>query len=242
VEASSGFRNWLSSFTEDANGNRDDGSRWQVPYGSGSYSEFSRLDFQELKMDYRLKLIEEMLDDPTSDGSPLMAQFIVDHLQTDWKNEFRFNVVTFSNFLTQPPQVNNLLNEIRSTAFALRNRGSIVVMGGRGAPYPEVYQTVRTGIETGRYEKKKTKSKCEEVTLKFPELSYSLADPCGKRLRDFYRFILDRFREFGVADSIPGDTFARFRKTIESETIKKAWAVHAFRKSTWLKKRKRSQK
>jgi hypothetical protein len=60
-----------------------------------------------------------------------------------WAHElYRYQLVIFSNFLTTPSLVQRLREQITAAFRQQRLRGVVVVMGGIGDPYPDIYEDV----------------------------------------------------------------------------------------------------
>jgi len=240
VEPSESFRLWISLFSELSYSKEIKGVDWEFLYNVGSFEDFSGLDLHELKLNLRYDLIEELQSKQwrEDDNDLLNAQYIIDHVQTDWKSKFRYDMIVFSNFLTELSQVETLLKEIRSAGYALRNRGILVVVGGRENSYPQIYARVIRVLKERLYLRNKTISKCIEIELQTNEMAYSYNSNFGLCLRKFYSAILKRFEEFMVLDCIPKEARRRIMKTINAQPSERKWGIHIFKKVSWRRRDK----
>ena len=187
AESSLGFRNWMHHFTEHANSRFHEADvdqsheEWNVPYGAGTFYDFQGVDFQQEKTAYFEFLIRQVERDyeQTEEAVP-SRQFIIDHhLPQEWKNAFRYDLIVLSNFLTEIRQVEALTGVLRSMGFALRNHGTVIVMGARGGEYQEIYARIEESLCSGRYQKKHSISKLTEIDLGVTDMEYSLGDRYG---------------------------------------------------------------
>ena len=72
-----------------------------------------------------------------------LARLWVHENEPWWNENWHYNFVIFSNFLTQLHQITELTNEIEAVFRSLRHGGIVIVVGGTGNQYPDLY----TGIE-----------------------------------------------------------------------------------------------
>jgi hypothetical protein len=245
VEYSKNFREWLHHFTEHSNYNVAHRAtpmldrEWKVPYHFGSFRDFRGLDLRKVKTDdfeSRIRDIERYYD--YADESPPERRYIIEEvLASEWKNRFRYDLIIFSNFLTKNDQVMQLANELRSAGLALRNRGVIVVVGGRGGKYQNIYPTISNILCKNIYPKKKTVSKLAEVQLTFNEMEYNDEGRYGDIIRNIYRKVLDRIREYDEIERINPKTIQSISRTINTTSEIHKWAIHVYRKSSWSRNR-----
>ena len=103
--------------------------------------DFSSIDVvTKHKLDkerYIYQIAEE--DDTTKE----LVRLWVHEYEPWWNENWHYNFVIFSNFLTQLHQITELTNEIGAVFRSLRPGGIVVVVGGTGKQYPDLY----AGIE-----------------------------------------------------------------------------------------------
>jgi ribosomal protein RSM22 (predicted rRNA methylase) len=165
VERSSGFRNWLHHFTEYVNYPKLD-IPWQVPFHHGTFHNFEDINFN-LKSDYG------------------------DRTYIDKK---RYNIVVFSNFLTKAEHIVLWENQIRNCFRFLRNKGKLVVVGGIGPKYQEIYTTLDKTLLNFNFSNKLYIGKCNKLLVNQDHLQFDLSDRYGKRLKEYFKAINEIFR------------------------------------------------
>jgi hypothetical protein len=240
VENSQRFREWLHRFTEHANfSDQRPMPQWRVPYHFGTFQDFAGLDFSKEKnalFESRIAAIEREFDD-ADEAIPSRGFTITNYMDDEWKNALRYDLIIFSNFLTSVKQVRDLERELRSAANALRNHGIIVIVGGRGEKYEEVFSTVR-GILCGRpYLKKKSISRLSEVTMADHVMSYEYRGRFGDRLREIRQLLVRRIEECGVTGGVDPNTLKSLIRSQQRVTGSQKWAVRVFRKKSWPRKK-----
>lgn len=235
VEFSSRFRDWLHHFTEYANcfAQGSGIEPWRVPYHHGSFRNFEGIDFRKMKNIYLQELMEEIEDDfYRADETPPSRQFILKYLlPSDWKHKFRYDIITFGNFLTQESQVKSLSAELRSVAFALRNNGIILIVGGRGKHYPKVYELITKILMGRKYRLKRSIFIVEELFRdgeKELSYKYSLDNRFGNKLLSFYKKILERIREHNSERYMDSKILKCFNKVSSRNEISQRWAIRVF--------------
>jgi len=141
VEKSIEFTNFLHHFTEFANypENIDDEWEYRVPYHHTIFNDISDLVFNERKRVYRSEY--EQIED---EWYQIQETVIVKR---------RYDLAILSNFLTNVEMVNEFSDQIRKTAFFLRNRGLFVLVGANGSSgkYEPVYDGIDNIVLNNRY-------------------------------------------------------------------------------------------
>lgn len=99
-----------------------------------TFREFEELDLEEARLSFRDELQRQLDDELGWMSYPV--------LEGDWQGKYRYNLVMFSNFLTQPDRVAELERAIREVFYGLRAGGIVVVVGGTGAHYPQIYARI----------------------------------------------------------------------------------------------------
>lgn len=97
-----------------------------------TFTNFDALDLNEARLSFRDEL-QHQLDDELG---PWMSYPVS---EGDWQGKFRYNLIIFSNFLTEPERVAELEQAIREVFYSLRAGGIVVVVGGTEAHYPQIY-------------------------------------------------------------------------------------------------------
>jgi hypothetical protein len=134
VEFSSNMRNFIHYFSEES-------GRSKGPYFV-SFSGFEGLDFAKLRANKRCELsqVEEYYDHETETWETVYVE--VGNL--GWtEGLYRYNLVVFSNFLTEEERTGEWRKELLSTFLSARHGGIVVVVGGVGESYPPIYDIVR---------------------------------------------------------------------------------------------------
>jgi len=218
VEYSCAFRKWLHHFNEHIYGKRNEHTR--IPYHIGSFDNAYEVDFQSLKLKLQQDLIEKYVEE--LDCSKGYAQKIVDEEVGGWKDAYRYNLVIFSNFITEPKQVALLDHQLDSICQALRNGGNIVVIGAIGGKYPEIYGELIKKIRTIPYMKVAFNS-AENDSL----CSYCFNDIFGNRIDTFYQNLIAHLDSL----DLDSNSYLKFRKEITKPSdTKKTWKVIVFSK------------
>ena len=218
VEKSRGFRQWLHHFTEyfDTRKGRHSG----VPYHHGSFGDYYSLNFQELKHRLEINLIHEYVEEGLSWEE---ASFIVDQEKRDWKDRYHYNMLIFSNFITQLADIPRIKESLKSGCDSLRNGGILVIVGATHDPYPEIYKSISSEIRKIRY-------MYEELNTIQNTDSYSVTSQAffERRLKSFYRRVYHQFEEFNVENEIPRKYLNKY--FYNSEFRQPDWKLLVFRK------------
>lgn len=223
VEKSSGFRNWLHSFTEFANLHCWSQIRWKVPYHFGAYNDFTKIMFDSLE---NVKYIS---------NSGTFGQ----SLRTVKR---RYNLIVFSNFLTNEEMVEQYKEEILACARYLRHGGILLIVGARSSDsrYQKIYDKLDKILTNGRYSNWKFRAWCKRVDLHNPVMSYSWGDDFGSNLKETLKVAYKKLDEMpGLDFSI--DARNEFHNRISTKNAKDiAWQVIAYRKYAIPKSKVRS--
>lgn len=243
VENSQRFRQWLHHFTEHANfADQRVIPEWRIPYHFGSFQDFAGLDFSKAKNEFlesQIAAIEREFDD-AGEAIPSRAYIIDNYMNTEWKNALRYDLIIFSNFLTSAKQARDLHDELRSAANALRNNGIIIIVGGRGEKYAEVYSTVRSIVCGDLYRKKKSISRLSEITAEV--MRYEYHGRVGDLLREIRQVLVRRIEDCGASGAVHPDIFKSLIRSQQRVKGSQKWAIRVFRKQSWpRKKTKRSR-
>ncbi|MBP2134502.1 hypothetical protein J2128_002468 [Methanomicrobium sp. W14] len=218
IEFSCAFRKWLHHFNEHIYGKRNEHTR--IPYHLGSFNDVYKVDFQSLKLKYQQDLIEKYMEEyGCSKGD---AQKIVDEEVGGWKDAYRYNLVIFSNFITISEQVSRLDHQLDSICRALRNGGSILIVGGIGDNYIDIYKELIKKIQKIPYMKVDFNSAEDD-----PLCSFSYNDIYGNRIDKFYQNLIAHLDSL----DLDSNSYLEFRKEITKlSDAKKTWKVIVFRK------------
>jgi hypothetical protein len=244
VESSTRFREWLHAFTEHANSREADqltplqGRLWSVPYHRGSFSDFNGLDFQSMRNSYFESLIDDYAEDFEMDEmEPPPRDFIIRNMVgNEWKNAFHYDLIVFSNFLTDKEQVMRFSKELRSAGRALRNKRVILVVGGRERHYPSIYASVKSILCKSSYVKRKSVSRISEVTLDSNEMEYAVEGRHGDVIKRVIRNVLEAIRKYEEESRIETCTLDKMRRFINNTSDIRKWAVHVYQKRAVFRK------
>ena len=157
LERSEGFRSWLHRFQELTTSLS--GKTYSVPFHNGSFHEFQGLDFRRKKVDYREWLIDQIDEEFWQAGEDVDAKYIVDHVETQWKHLFRYNMIIMSNFLTDPSDIDRFQREIISSVYALRNFGVLVIVSGATPKYEEIINKLNNLLMGRSFNTKRAKGR-----------------------------------------------------------------------------------
>jgi ribosomal protein RSM22 (predicted rRNA methylase) len=209
VERSIGFRNWLHNFTEFINYNSSSSIKWLVPYHHGTYEDFEKIEFN-IKSNYYNKT------------------FI---------SKRRFNIVLFSNFLTQTDQVDNWENQIRNCFRFLRNRGKLITVGGKGgSKYQQIYSKLDEKLLNYNFSSMNNIGKCSKLNLSQKDFKFDLSDRYGSELKNYFRKIYSIFEDNNSVQYFTHDVKYHFENYKSSDTGRaKQWSVQVYEKYARLK-------
>lgn len=208
VERSVGFRNWLHHFTEYVNYKSTSEIKWNVPYHHGSYDDFEKIEFN-IKSNYGDR------------------KFITKR---------RFNLVIFSNFLTQIEQVDNWEHQIRNCFRFLRNKGKLLTIGARGSKYQEIYQKLDEKLLGYNFSNANNIGKCSKLSIDQKDFEFKLSDRYGIELKEYFRKIYRIFDENNSVRFFSPEVESHFEKYISENPGKsKKWSVQLYEKYARLK-------
>lgn len=233
VEKSYCFRGWLHNFTEYVNSIHQDILHFNVPYHHGTFHDFSNLDFRNIKCELRSKLIEEVENEFWMAGEECFnSQYIVDHVDVEWKNKYRYDILVANNFLTNYKFATGFYKEIISAVYSLRNNGIFIVSGGKGRHYPEIRNYLKEALEHKCFKKKHSMSRCFEIHPSTNILTYSYSDRFGSRLKEYYKKVFKRIYDLNCQDYIDKDITTEIDRIISGKKNEQSWHVMVFRKRT----------
>jgi ribosomal protein RSM22 (predicted rRNA methylase) len=184
VEKSNFFRQWLHSFTEHVNSRNQGEIFYKVPYHHGSFYDFAKLDFRSIKTELRSQLIEDIENEFWMAGEECFnSQYIVDHVDVEWKNRYRYDVLIANNFLTNYEVASGFYKEIISSVYSLRNNGLFIVSGGKAGKYPAIRKLLKEMLERKRFNKKHSSARCFEISLSTNILSLRWSRKIGQPVK-----------------------------------------------------------
>lgn len=185
-------------------------------------------DLPECNPELREELIKQVYE--TADRefiySEDMARFEVE--QSDWRYSHKYNLVLFSYFLTQEDQIEARVKELCSITSALRNGGTIVIVGARGGggsstkAYSTIYKRITEILQT---------AKCKHVCSCKMGFKYNLG--YSSRGIPFYKNIINCFNETNTYNLIPDHIRTRLNRRAELSNTSSIWEVHVYRKGRW---------
>ena len=210
VERSPGFRNWLHHFTEFINVSAPSGIQWVVPYHHGTYGDFQHIEFNIRRTHWEGSSVEKK----------------------------RFNMVLFSNFLTQHEQIDLWRDEIRNCFRFLRNKGKLLVVGGKGNnKYKLIYEKLDDTLLKYDFSNANNIAKCTKKTLKQNAFVFDLAEgKYGAELKNYFREIYTIFEINDAVKNFSPEVYAHFQRYIGDGTgTPKKWSVQVYEKYGRLK-------
>lgn len=178
LERSDAFRQWISRYLELASST---GKNYYNSFEQGSFQEFKDLDFRKVKAEYRDWFIQEIEEEFWRAGEEINGGLYVDHIETDWKHKYRFNMIIISNFLTNVKQVEEFKKELISASFALRNHGVLIVVTGTSSKYDDIIKRLKSILLNQKFNTKKAKGKLDFV-IKREKMLHNFGDLYGKKL------------------------------------------------------------
>lgn len=157
----------------------------KIPFHHGSFKDFCNIDFKT----YSFSFWSEQ---------PLT-------------HKHKYNMIIFSNFLTETTQINNFKNEIIKAYNTLKNGGSLIIIGSSDKNYEEIYND------------------CDEILVKANDIikknmEYSSNDIFKIKQKEFYSKIIDKLHSFDIESNISKENKKIIEKLISSEKDSK-WKV-----------------
>ena len=153
----------------------------------------------------------------------------------------RYDLVTFSNFLTTNDTLLTFGDDLIRTMRLLKNGGSLVVVGApdkKSGKYKQIYNGLSELLGSADYSNYKYIANQEEIAFREPYLSYSYGDRFGQRLKAELNRVLNRFADIGFESKIEMLNF--LTRTIEPDYDKAIeWQLSCFRKHSRIRKRYR---
>lgn len=128
----------------------------------------------------------------------------------------------------------NLAYELRSTGKAMRGKGVMIIVGGRGGQYQEIYSQVTEILCSAPYRTSKFRSRLRNVPLLDHEMSYSLADEYGELIRGMYQKVLLRVEMYNALGNIDLAVLKTITAAIDNPKQIR-WALHIFRKEPYTR-------
>jgi len=189
LERSKAFLNWISRYQELLNTRVD--RDYVIPFHNGSFEEFEGVDFRKAKGDYRQWLIDKIEEDFWHAGEEINADLYVNHIETEWKHKFRYNIIIMSNFLTDKGDIDRFEREIVSAVYALRNYGILVIVSGATPKYEEIISKLNALILKRKYDTKKAAGGLK-LALKREKMYHNLRDPYGETLLNMIKRYMAR--------------------------------------------------
>lgn len=203
LERSEAFRRWVSRYLEFS---PITGKTYYDSFEQGSFREFEGLDFRKVKTEYRNWLIQEIEDEFWRAGEEINGALYVDHIETDWKHKYRYNMIIMSNFLTDVTQVEKFNKELISASYSLRNHGILIVITGATSKYDDIIKRLKYILLSRQYNTKKVKASLN-FAIKKEKMIHNFGDLHGKKLvgllqnymnqEGFEEYCARDFRKFG---------------------------------------------
>ena len=156
------------------------------------------------------------------------------------KTKKSFDMVIYSNFLTNMDVLDKYKKHIRKAAFFMKNRGAMVVVGGNpeDQKYKPVYEKLDKIILKQRYNTRKYAGSCKKI-IDVQRMSYSGDDKFALEIKDFYRDIIGRVTH-GDWKKLNSDFEEMIGKYLEENKDEK-WYLTVFQRKSRLKKRRRKR-
>lgn len=214
VESSKGMMSFVHVFSELA--------RRNGPF-SATFLDFRGLMLpreRQMRVEQQTRQIADELD-----TSEEFARWWMQENETWWHDVFRYNLCIFSNFLTQASTVGELRNELGAVFRSLRLGGVVLVVGGTGGHYPEIYEMVdRIAHETGT----------RPIDWMPESLPCVYGDDTAQRIKRLYRRVWRRLEEYCgdltyICESLPRDLWEP-NTPLRGPT---RFGLRVFRKGRW---------
>ena len=103
-------------------------------------ANFDGFNPPEIRAAHHRRIQEELVNDWDYSEQAVRIQASLE--QEDWQGDARYHICVLSNFLTSQTQVQRLASELTHVFGALKPRGIVIVVGGSGADYPMVYESL----------------------------------------------------------------------------------------------------
>ncbi|EMA2414990.1 hypothetical protein U2G71_004357 [Vibrio vulnificus] len=218
VERSHQFRNWLHHFTEYANYEVINKHFWNVPYHHGTFHDFKNISFDQ----------HFLMHDIGTDGDNIVRRHTQKH---------RYDLVVFSNFLTEVSQVKEFESELYGCMKNLRNNGLLVVVGAKATSqkYEKVYSEIDRILLQSNFSNSKFIASCQKVDIDL-SLKYLWGDEYGSMLKG----VLGAF--YDLAKELPDDVFSSKNKRDTSKVISESYNREISWKVVIYKKKARPRK
>jgi len=208
----------LHHFTEYANFKDESLAQWKVPYHHGTFYDFEEIDFNQL-------YVFQDIDD---DGDYILRRHRVKH---------RFDMVIFSNFLTEESQVERLKPQLYNCIKYLRNNGILIVVGARAVSekYSKAYEELNKFIQTSKYSNWKFVASCKKIDIEQGAFNYFWSDFYGIRLKELIRVFVEKV-EHGPSNPMSDYMKMRLEDTIQTSYDKEIrWEVTVFKKTSKIR-------
>lgn len=216
AEQSHGFRHFLHSVTEILIKDR----KCYVPFHHGTYFNAAEMEFSGL--------VEEV--------TSIFRDGVMTYYQRKKRRAKKsFDMVIYSNFLTNMDVMKKYSRQIQNAVFHMRNRGALVVVGGNpeDKKYIPVYNKLDEIILKQRYNTIKYGGKCEKI-INVQKMSYSGSDRFAKEIKSFYQEMIDgvTHNDWGILNL---DFQNKIKNYLEGSKDEK-WYLTVFRRSSFIKK------
>lgn len=201
VEQSHGFRDFLHYMTELL---MDDRKQMYVPFHQGAYRDASELYFSgEIE---RESFIWNQ------------GEYIYYDKQVK-KVPKSFDLVIYSNFLTNMDVLDRFGEQLKRAAFYLKNKGIILIVGGNpeDRKYAPVYHKIDEIILEQNYQSRKFWGTCRKLG-EIQEMRYSDNDRYGKQIKEFYSEELDVLTDGDWEDRLEKKFQKLMRMFIDGDT------------------------
>lgn len=219
VERSDGFREWIHHFTEYANGNSNDIEKdlvWRTPYHHGTFSDFADISFEEINY-------YPEIDD---DGDYNTQKRVTKH---------RPHFIIASNFFTTTEMAGRFENELKDCVKFMKNKGVLIVTGGRGGKYKEINSLIESFVAYKNKNEKGFLSSCSRQDSVESKLSYNYSEMYAESIKRAKMNIFGLFSKELLEENVSADNLERIYGSIgESSSGKDSWGLQVYRKYSKL--------
>ena len=218
VERSNQFRNWLHQFTEYANYKVRNKHFWSVPYHHGTFHDFKDISFNQ----------HLLFHDIRADSGYIVRRYTQRH---------RYDLIVFSNFLTEVSQVKEFGSELYDCMKNLRNNGLLIVVGAKATSekYEKVYSEIDRILLKSKFSNWKFIASCQKIDIDL-SLKYRWDDEYGSMLKKVLGIFYDQAKE------LPDDVFSSKNKLDTSKVISESYNREISWQVTIYKKKARPRK
>lgn len=211
VEQSEGFRMFMHKYSEILM-MESDYKGIMLPFHNGTYYDATELNFSGKRLGSQ----------PWGPGSGLEI-FV----------RKSFDIIIYSNFLTNKRVVNLFKEQLQKGTFWMHNKGILIIIGGnpKSPKYKPVYDMIDEVIKKKNYATKYYEGGCIKV-ISHKKMSYSKQSKFCRELIDFHNQVIKKLIE-GSDKKISDKYMNELKKEKSGQGEERWWLTVYKRKSKW---------